>query len=781
MSVAVNAAGIDQGYVAGCDRAPLEDFVDAGTWNYRRLLPRACEVVQVNPPMFHWPSPSDFNKAAGWSFVLRDSSGQAVVSQTLQRAYYRHPEALPPGDYEWQVSYDSKRLRVGMVHSGARRFRVPENAEVFLPPDGRAIVAAAKARFAPRILPDGSSFAGIRELALNGEYANAYAALLYRSDQVLAEAIPEEPAMPPSPGTAAYDTWSAKTRDTARSMRMAIEALAFAWRFTGDGRYRSGAVARLTTLARWDPAGSTSDARQGLANTDIYVALARGFDLCGDTLTPSQRKALLTAVRARIASVLPRLSTLETRPYLSLFVEVLRNVVDALLWTAGHPDFPEADGWLADNWDQLLRTIDTWGDVDGGWGNGVAYGWYALTDMAEILVSIGAATGFDFASHPWIRNFPSFLMAHTAPTAEHFSSSGDGVEFQNMYTNFAKDWMRLVALVIRNPEYAWYWQQGQETVHPRGYLSPFHFIALARYGASVTSRPPTRHSWLFRDAGAVAIHNLAAATGDRSSVYFRSSRFGSYSHSFADQNGFALISRGKSLLIPGGYYPWFLSKHHALVGRATRYKNALTFDGGIGQAEPSADPSAPGAPMQSMDARGELTYFETKDQWTAASGDATLAYRGWNGTAKQWRPLVTTAFRTVAYHRDERVLVVYDYASGTSSRRWELNFNALAPFDVSGRSARVAFEGASGCIDVYGAGGAFSASKGFAVAPERTGAQQYQARFTSTTSTELAAVTVIREDCRDVDITVERSGTSFTVGVARSRPIVLDRGFTVLP
>ncbi|MFY8018691.1 MAG: heparinase II/III domain-containing protein, partial [Inhella sp.] len=65
-------------------------------------------------------------------------------------------------------------------------------------------------------------------------------------------------------------------------------------------------------------------------------------------------------------------------------------------------------------------------------------------------------------------------------------------------------------------------------------------------------------------------------------------------HGHADQNSYVFRVKGQDLLISGGYYPWYQSPHHAAVTRATRFKNALTFDGGIGQAEPVSNPKAPG-------------------------------------------------------------------------------------------------------------------------------------------------------------------------------------------
>jgi hypothetical protein len=300
-------------------------------------------------------------------------------------------------------------------------------------------------------------------------------------------------------------------------------------------------------------------------------------------------------------------------------------------------------------------------------------------------------------------------------------------------------------------------------------------MLLGMAGARTVPAAPTTSSYAFEDAGLVAMHsNIADPL--RSSVFFRSSRLGSFNHSHADNNAFTFVSKGQPLLISGGYTPYYGSPHHVAVARATRFKNALTFDGGIGQAEPSAHPTAPGKPVDSMDTRGELINFSDNTLWAVTTGDATLAYRGQNAGGGSWSPLLTNAVRTVAYQRAEKVVVIYDWASSNSSRKWELNFQAPTAPKLTGQTTRIDNNGASACIDVYGMPGSVKLTNGFPVAPEKSYPDQYQARYTATTaSTVLVAVTVIREGCRIVPIRVDFSGTAATVSVNGGAAIVADR------
>ncbi len=576
-----------------------------------------------------------------------------------------------------------------------------------------------------------------------------------------------------------------KSKEVKKAIRQAlneerdnITTLVFAARFTNDSKYREGAKSRLLELSKWSPTGGSSHATNDLANADAFVSLSVGLGLLSDSLSDSQQKSIAGVIKARIGPVMGDFASLDERPYQSILTELGREVVHALIYSVGR--FPEAEAWLATSWDAYSSTLATWGSDDGGWGNGNGYGWNNLDGFGEAIAAVRLIAGVDLAQDPWVQRMGYSLIALTAAGGTHMSAFGDDAEDTGNYSRFSKDLFRLYAALTRSEQHSWYWRVGEPDTSVNTVISPYHFMLLGLGMPDVVPAPPTNHSWIFADAGVVAMHDDVSAT-DRSSVFFRSSRFGNYSHSHADQNAFTLVSKGRDLLISGGYYPYYNSPHHATVTRATRYKNALTFDGGIGQAEPVKNPSAPGKPKQSMDTRGELINYKVQGNWTVSTGDAALAYRGWDKSAG-WTPLLNTAIRTVAYNRQEHVVVIYDWARSDTARRWELNFNGLEAFTASGASAKITNQSSSACIDVYGASGTFSTSKGFAVAPEGDYPTQYQARYrANSASNELVAVTVVREFCRNVPVNVSTRGTSVSVSINGGSPLDFDGRTVTMP
>ena len=245
----------------------------------------------------------------------------------------------------------------------------------------------------------------------------------------------------------------------------------------------------------------------------------------------------------------------------------------------------------------------------------------------------------------------------------------------------------------------------------------------------------------------------------------------------------------REIYVSGAYYPYYNSPHHAMDGRATRYKNALTFDGGIGQAEPTSTPTAPGAPKFSADTRGQLVNYFDNNVWAVVTGDATLAYRGYNAASSTWKltawtPLLTEADRTVVFNRVEKVAIIYDYATSATPRQWELNYHTMlsSPFIVSGGTIEIDNAPGKACIDHYGLPGNFTQITAFDVAPENGLPDQNHGRYTATTkSTVLTAVTVIREDCRTLPVNVTFSGSNAFVSLNSSSPIIFDKKTVQVP
>ena len=783
--LSLSAAGVQSLFGSGlagvsadnCAPKLASDFIDATFWHLRRLQPRDCDLVKTNPPAFTWTQPTDRDLATPWQLVLRKAGGGVVATQASNEPRLAlSGGALAVGNYEWTVAYTSigKLIKTSEV----RRFTVAADAARLALPSGAALAAAVSRKAHPRVLPAGSSFAAIAAVASTGEYKGAYGITTQRANAAKTLALP-----PPPESLASVPSLNTLLAQ-AMEERKNIESLGFMARMRGDTSYQSAGIARLMNLAAWSPTGASSEASQDQINREIYLALAQGYDLFSADLTADQRSLIAASLKARIGQAMAKFVIFDRYPYVSHLVSATNFTTEALLHVAGMPEFPESSAWLAKAWDAYLFAFNSWGYEDGGFGNGVAYAWFNMQQVGRTLAAIKIIGGVNLEKHPYMARYGDLQIAMTAPASKLMSPFGDSVETLTLYSALARGDYRLYASVTRDPQHEWYWRAAPVNLSYSNYLSPWHYMMLGLSPTPAAPVAPAWDSWVSVDAGLAAMHSK---TSDplRSSVYFRSSRFGSYNHSHADQNSFTLDSRGQNLLISAGYYPDYGSPHHTTVGRATRYKNALTFDGGIGQAETMIDattqPTTPGKPIQSMDARGQLINFSDNKTWAAATGDAALAYRA-QDTRQRLTPLLTNAVRSIAYQRAEKVVVIYDWATSDKPRKWELNLHALNAFTTQGTGVRAQNAGSSGCIDVYGLKGSFALSDGFAVAPEVPRADEFHARYSANVaSAQLTSITVIREDCRSVPVVVSVNGTLATVAINGATPIAFDQRTIRLP
>ncbi|MBT9492551.1 MAG: DUF4962 domain-containing protein [Paucibacter sp.] len=756
------------GLNAACDPKLYTDFIEKTRAELKRLLPSDCRIVADSQPIFSWPQPSNRNKAVAWTFVLKKSDGSTVSSRTSNTPRLLLDAALPQGDYTWSVSY--KTAAGVQVQSEARRFSVPAGLANSKLPTGAAFVTTVTQKGHPRLLPAGSSFSAIALAATNGDYKAAYNSLIKEADRSAAAALTAEPALRTRSSfavTTDYNAAIAAARAAADAEQGRIEALSYAAKLTGSASYSKAALDRVLALAAWDPNGMTSEANQPQANRSVHIALATGLDLLWDKMTAAQRNTVASAVRARLVPVMESIRKIDESPYLSFENTAVYFALRSLLLTTGTPGMTDGNAWLQEAWDAYSTILHDKANQDGSAGGSTAYAWFDFYDHARTLAMLKVTTGVDMTQRAFYKNFGNYLIAMTAPNVDQLNAFGDSVETQTLFKNYAFDSYRLYAAVSRRPEHEWYWRARPENIQYVGVnLSPLHLMLLGTAGSNPSPVAPSQQAWAFPDAGIIASHSKTADSA-RSSFFFKSSPHGSYNHEHADQNSFTLVSKGRNLLISSGFYDYYNSPHHASVTRSTRYKNAVSYDGGVGQAGADVKIAGVTKPVQSMEPNGRLINYLNAANFTAGTGDASLAYRSLDLSNYTYVPQLNEALRSFVHLRSQGIVVIYDWLSSEAARKWEWNYHALTPFTTKGSSIVANNSPASACIDHYGVPGTFSQTSLWDAAPTTTVPAQHHGRYTaSVPSKQVAMVTVIREDCQTtspVSVAVQGSLAKVTV------------------
>lgn len=781
---------------ADCTARPA-DWLSQMPGQQRRIMPADCVSAAPGALLLSWGSPGDRNTSIPFGFGLRNRGGAQVMSRNdLTAPRLILEQGLPPGEYEWAVSYTNQR---GVSSSSQwRRFRVeaPVMAAAVLATDGggsntlstRSAPASPQAipngdtlshtitgKARPRLLPAGSSFAGIVAAARTPENVAVMEALRASARIALSQPLPATPTALVNATELEVAQLGLRVHRTTRIQREFIETLSFIGRIDNNAAMLASAKQRLMALASWASDGVSGERINRHASREIYLALSIGLDLLWDSLTAAERALITASLRVRLMQASESLAYLDREPYESHRLTNVRGINQALLLAAGLPGFPEAQGLLARNWDLSRFTLGAWGDKDGSFGNSIAYGWYAFVNTVPYVAAVRSITGVDLYQLPFLRLAGEQLIAFTSPHHLQPSAFGDGAEVADHYVNYASNYYRLHAQMTRDPVDAWYWQ-----VNPANLSRTNEPLIWQLLMLGVDSRPlprpqaPTRSSWFFPDAGFAAVH-VNSAQSARSSLFFRASHFGAFNHSHADQNSLVYVSQGQPLLINAGYYPYYNSPHHTSVTRATRYKNALTFDGGFGQSESVLGSAKPSPPLHSMDTSGELLRAEERGHLTLLTGDATLAYRAVNPATGAWVPLLSNAVRSVVMDRANGLVFVYDWATSTSPRRWELNYHSPNAFSADASTVKASNGGASVCLDRYGPASSFTQTMAWDVAPEVSQPAQAHGRFTLLNpSTELAHLTVLRDSCRIQPVQVQQQGTRIQVTLG-AQTVVFDK------
>ena len=608
--------------LAGCHAAHAacggqDDFLSRADPLLAPVRPADCAVLAQSPPEFTWPMADGH---ARYELALRFPDGR-VEKRTSTRNFIIWPRPLATGSYSWTVN-----------DSAPRTFSIPSSAVEFVVPTGEAALERAKKTPRPRSWPRDSSSPVV---AVKSERAAGLRELAGQVDSTLRQPLPPEPR-DRSQGT----NYDAVVTESKRA-----SASALAWALTRQPAYATDGARRLMNLASWNPRGPVGYKANDMASRTIAWTLALGYDWMHDTLNAFQKAAIVAAIKAHAQPMFddigPRISKYPYDSHGNVSLTILAGI-GALM--AG--DIPEADEWLRSTISMAIVWTSPWGGPDGGFGNGTAQMYWDAQSNLPVWYVWRNAVGADLARKDWVRNFGR-AMVYLVPPGTPAGLFGDGQEL-----NLQELWARVgkaYAAFAPSPLARWYAREmkGED-------VSRLELLMAPKSEGGGDSLPAgIENAAHFPSIGWVAMHS-SLADPRRTSVYFKSSPYGSYNHSHGDQNSFIVNDRGKRLAIASGYYDGYRTEHWTNWYKQTRSANAITFDGGHGQG------------IDDRRFSGTITRFATTPAFDFAVGRAEPAY----GTK------LTLAQRSIAYLRPGTI-IVHDALASDTARTWEWNIHAL--------------------------------------------------------------------------------------------------------
>ncbi len=628
----------------------------------RACYPRPLdgEILDISPPGFCWWPAGKRGTVRYRVKILGEAGEAAYQSPVVEDPAHAPDQVLPAGKYTWTVeAIDSSGSVVAT--RDPQSFTIAQSA-VAQPwvPANELLARVPQAH--PRLLFPKASLAEIRA-TLATTRKEAYEVLGRQARGALKLTPPAEPdydkLTDPSERRMAYMESFAKMRKYHTD---GMVSLALMYLLSGEEKYGQVAKDLLLGAAEWDPDGVSSV--MGRYGDEVGLGLVKSsaqvYDWIYDLLSDTERAKVRKMLVARADQMLRRL---EKRDCLAFPEESHAGRLPGYLveHAIALAEEPRAEVWMDYAMRVLLTVYPHWAGKDGGWAEGIPYGLAYNTIYLVPFESLRAATGFDLWQRPFYRKVRHFFVHQIAPRAEimPFGDTEDAgvpgrtagiralVQFHALRYNdpVVRGWVELL-------------RDGKGNC-PAPSALPGLILPDTLAPQSPARLPLDR---AFFGVGWASLHSAIAEPDRDLMVAFKSSPYGSVSHSHSDQNSFAIVKGGQALAITGGpRYPTHGSPFHVKYAQQTMAHNAILVDG-KGQVRGGAN------------AGGRLDDFQTRPHLGYVCGDAKDAYGG----------LLDRARRHMLFVRPSLVIIVDDLSAPREANfEWLLHTREPLEMDES--------------------------------------------------------------------------------------------------
>lgn len=464
-----------------------------------------------------------------------------------------------------------------------------------------------------------------------------------------------------------------------------------AYALTGDEQYADKMTEYLRALLKATP-------NEKLLKNDFYAGdllyiLIHTYDICNDRLTDAERQQTKQLV----------LKAAQGHHWTQRTGYVENHIFDNHYWQRAFREMLQV-GLLFANEDAQAKEVleycyELWTarapasgfNRDGEWHNGHGYFDANLKTLYYVPSLLSHIAKSDFLQHPWYQN-AGRTMVYAWPPRSKSAGFGDGNEGEAIPPKQRLAFADFIARETGDPYAAWYTTQGKNA----GGDFDLRLYRIAR-SASKNYAPLERLPldapkavWL-EDCGEMLAHSDLNGYRNNLFLSFRSSSYGSGSHTLSDQNSFNLHFRGVPVYRSTGYYLNFSDPHNLLSYRHTRAHNTILVDG-IGQ------------PF-STKGYGKLLQVMNGKNISYALGDASNAYSGvseypmWeknfvNSKVEQSAengfgetPLKLYRRHLFLLHPD--IVVIYDEMEAERPVRWDWLLHSPVQFNINEQSRQL--------------------------------------------------------------------------------------------
>lgn len=555
-------------------------------------FPEEGEIVWETPPCFIWIAEEE--PETGYTITIRNDTGFFWEGHTL-RNFLTPDKMLPVGEYEWNLATSN-------AQRGWKHFTIAENAVEFQAPSGREIYEAV-----PDTRPRHLFYHEDTELLLK-ERAQEIEVLKRNVEQAYKDGLPEEPRFWKDSQAVPYREYFGRYRDYVDRN---LIACCYAWRLWKDPMAGAHAVALLNRICSWDPYEESALIGQkgdevGLSNARCLPA---AFDMLYDRLMPRERSHIAKVIEIYAQQCEDRLLQTDfvKNPGNSHVGRLPAYLGEAAMVLKG-TGVPEEKliRWLDLAADIFGGIFPFYGGSDGSWGEGPFYASSYTKWYLPFFCAVERYTGVSYLERPFYQRLSQYLL-HFADPKEEIHPFGDGY----WCSSEDPEWPGFMA---QNP-YRFYagkfgpvQAQMKEKAIPQPELFKLHLLDIfLPYGkAPETHLTGTAQlAAAFPKAGVIDL--CSSFEEPAMKVMIRASRYGSGSHSHADQGSFAVFYDGTALITPSGYFGYaYGTEHHQKWTNTTQAHNCILVDG-------------KGQPVNSHLAQGSILHCEKIGQYLNAA------------------------------------------------------------------------------------------------------------------------------------------------------------------
>lgn len=462
-----------------------------------------------------------------------------------------------------------------------------------------------------------------------------------------------------------------------------------AWLLTRDTQYAQKMVSYTRHLLRTKPDKALW--KDDFYSGELIESLLYAYDSCHDMFTPQELRQMEQMIFevAKGHHMVQRSGNEETHIFNNHYWQhCFRQMLQiGLMFADRNETAREMLEYCYEVW--TARAPASGFNRDGEWHNGTGY-FTANTHTLYYVPSLFSyLTGTDFLKHPWYQNAGKALL-YTFPVGTMSAGFGDGNERQPVPDRQRLAFADFLARETGNPYAAWYVNHCQRDLRRDFELRLYRMARSKKTYSDNKQLPEDRGNalWL-EDIGEVVAHSALQNTNRNLFLSFRSSPFGSGSHTLADQNSFNLHFRGVPVYRSTGYYLNFSDAHNLMSYRHTRAHNSILVDG-IGQ------------PFTTR-AYGKITRMLNGETITYAVGDASNAYCGvseypmWIENFKKAGITQTpengfgetplTKYRRHIFLLHPDIVLIYDELEASRPVRWDWLLHSPVQFQINGKNA----------------------------------------------------------------------------------------------